>query len=326
MMCSQNNMLDDDPGRTNGGDATHIALAINGLCSTSMGGPGLVESALCSGTEGDTICRTACDCPDGTRCLVQGSNITCVTDCVDDTACADGFTCEGGICTAARGCFAGAIWERDVCSRPTAFVSECPANEVCSLGECVEAPPGDTCAIAEDLDLRNQGLPVDIINAPYRNLYQGSCGANGPDRVWRIVADRDATLTARLRRSDYRLYLRAGDCEDAATEVACSPNVNRPEIVAELTAGTTYYLFVDALRGQNEPTMLDILVDVVIPDGGPPIADAGMMVASDAGPEMVMDEGCSCRAGARSDSPLAAVGLMLLGLVVWRRRYSSSGS
>lgn len=309
--CSRVNRLDDDPTRTNGGDASHIAIPVQQLCADPM-----VDSALCDGTAGDTICRDACDCPTGTTCEVQDGNITCVTECTDDTECADGFTCESGWCRAGPGCLAGDVWERDVCSRPLAFMEACGPDEICDTGACIPALPGDTCNLAEDLGVNNRFIPVDIVNEPYRNIYQGSCGAFGPDRVWRLNVDRDTTLRVSGRHMGYRIHIREGDCEDPGAEIACSAT-NRPEIEIDLTPGT-YYVFLDADLFTNVPTTIDFIFDPdVLPmnDGGP-VLDAGP--PADAGP--MDDGGCDCAVGARSASRGWIAGLLALGLFAYRRR------
>lgn len=307
MMCQVENML----AQTGAGDAdeTLVGIAIQALCALED-----VDTPLCDGTADDTICVDACDCPVGTSCEVIDGNITCSATCTMDEQCADGFACLGGRCTPSLGCHGGDVWERDICSRPTAFSEACGADEICDLGACIPAPPGDTCALAEDLIVTNRFIPVNIVDGSYRNLYQGTCGAFGPDRVWRLNVDRETTLQVSARHMGYRIHIRDGDCEDVGAEIACSLDTNRPRLEVDLTPGT-YYVFLDAQTFTNMETTVDFLFD--IPDAGAPEPDAGM--APDAGMEME-DGGCGCRVGAPDRNGGAwALGLVLLGLL-WRRR------
>lgn len=307
MTCQVENRLPDDGSRD--ADETVVGIAVQALCALEDN-----DSALCNGTADDTICVQACDCPMGTSCDVVDGNITCSTSCSMDEQCAEGFSCEMGRCTPGLGCHGGDIWERDICSRPTRFVEACGADEVCSQGACVDAPPGDTCALAEDLIVTNRFIPVNIVDGSYRNLYQGSCGAFGPDRVWRLNVDRETRLEVSARHMGYRIHIREGDCEMPEAEIACSLDTNRPRLEVELTPGI-YYVFLDAQQFTNMDTTVDFLFDV--PDAGPPMGDAGM--PTDAGP-MMEDGGCGCRVGAPDRRNGAwAFGLVLLGLL-WRRR------
>lgn len=311
MTCNVDNRLTDDAGRTSGGDASHVAMALNQLCADPE-----ATSPLCVGTSADTICRQACDCPAGTNCEVQDNNITCVTRCSDDTDCVDGFTCEAGRCRAGPGCFAGDVWDRDVCSRPVAVNTECGAQEICEGGACVPAPVGDTCMLAEDLIATNRFIPVDIVNdSGYRDVYQGSCGAFGPDRVWRLTIDETVDLQVSARHPGYRIYIRGGDCEDAASEIACSLDTNRPNLEVTLDPGV-YYVFLDAQLFTAMETTIDFIFGgLEEPDAG--LADAGPPV--DGGPGMD-DGGCGCRVGAQRSPALPAAFAGLLGLALLRRR------
>ncbi|MGE0786921.1 MAG: trypsin-like peptidase domain-containing protein [Sandaracinaceae bacterium] len=308
-MCDRAVVTPDAPPVTMAARISHIALPIQELCNDDTN-----TSALCVGTDGSTICRAACDCPTGTTCEVQDGDITCVTNCSSPTECPDGFTCTAGRCRAGPGCFAGHVWERDVCSRPIALREECGADEVCQDGACVTAPAGDTCALAEDIAMTNTFVPVDLVEGGYRNVYRGSCGAFGPDRVWRLTVDRDTQLTVSARHMGFRLYIRR-ECEDTATEVACSADTNRPRIDAMLTPGV-YYIFLDAQIFTTISTTVDFLFDVMPGADGGAVVDAGV---SDAGPPVEMG-GCGCRTAAlpRSRGWLAI--LTALGLLISRRR------
>lgn len=92
----------------------------------------------------------------------------------------------------------------------------------------------------------------------------GSCGGNGEEMIFELVADADADLviTAGGGEEDYDtvLYVLSGQCGEAGTEVACNDDDDNEPPVGNLgsrvdisvTAGTTYYIVVDAYSAAGD--------------------------------------------------------------------------
>ncbi|MCA9524681.1 MAG: hypothetical protein KC549_00095, partial [Myxococcales bacterium] len=101
--------------------------------------------------------------------------------------------------------------------------------------------------------------------------FEGSCGGGGESAeivfAFTLEASTLACLSTAGSRFDTVLYVRAGDCTDAAAEIACNDESMRApggasEIEGRFDAGVTYYVFLDRFDdGQNAPAdfRLDLL-------------------------------------------------------------------
>jgi hypothetical protein len=84
----------------------------------------------------------------------------------------------------------------------------------------------------------------------YRDEHEGSCGGEGPERVFTFELEATARLEASVSGFDTVLYLRQS-C-DPQTELECNDDVNNPQDMgsafsAELEAGR-YFLFLDSFE------------------------------------------------------------------------------
>lgn len=314
--CNVVNELDDNPTRTTGGDATHVALAIRAFCAAGNVSP------ICGET--DTICQGTCACPADSICLTEGDAIYCSARCRADSECQAGHQCVMSRCRPGPGCFAGEVWERDACGRPTAPLRTCATAEVCETFDCVPAPAGDVCEIAVEIPPRSTTLNVDIrTNTHYRDTTRGSCGGQGQDRVWTFELTEETTVRASTRDNGWILYVRR-DCDDASSEIACEGGGTTIPMIDEVLAPGRYFLFVDAAVLATRITIVTLSFgSTVVPmeDAGAMMGDDGGAMGTDAGPGMDAS-GCSCSAGRAGRRPIAA-GLLALGIMaflVLRRR------
>lgn len=313
--CNAVNQLDDSPTRTNGGDASYVALALRDLCA------GPTTSVLCG--EDGGLCRSVCDCPADSICLTEGDSIYCAPRCGADTDCSPGHECIASRCRPGPGCFAGSLWERDVCGRPTAPLTDCGPTEVCRTYSCEPAADGDVCGNVMDIPARTTRLNVDL-RTDYRDSTRGSCGGFGQDRVWAFDLTEETPFRAAPRDDGWRLYLRT-DCADRTSEIACSGDMGVAEIVETLAPGR-YYLFIDAAVFATRITTVDVEF------GAPPMpmVDAGVMMGTDGGPMMMMGTdagpeerrggGCGCRIGPAAPVRSLGFAFLLATLVLARRR------
>ena len=313
--CNVVNMLSDDSTRTNGGDATHVGLAIADFCTSNT-------SPLCG--EPDTLCREDCICPTDSICLTEGDAIYCAPRCRVDGDCQDGHVCESSRCRPGPGCFAGELWNRDACGRPTSPLSACAPDEVCLTYSCEPAADGDVCENAVELAPRTTSLNVDL-RTEYRDSNRGSCGGQGEDRVWTFELTEETEFRATARDDGWLLYLRT-DCADPSSEIACETGTGSPAMIEETLPPGRYYLFIDHPVLATRITLVslefgpfEMPMDDAGPTGG---TDAGTSGGTDAGTTGGGDDGgCDCRVAGPRETP---TGLMLLGIgllaLVWRRR------
>lgn len=202
------------------------------------------------------------------------------------------------------------------------------ASPLCDCGgePCVAGPDYDRCPDAEPIPGESQVIEDTLTG--YAPWERGSCGGNGPERIYTFTLSESARLVATSEGFDTVLYLRGDACD--GDEIVCDDDIMRPEntgsrINAGLLAGT-YFLFVDAYDGAVGDFTLTIELtprgtDAGLPDAGPPPApDAS--VEPDAGPPIVPPpEGCACRAAPREG---ARWPLWLLALGLLRRRRACS--
>ena len=204
-------------------------------------------------------------------------------------------------------------------------------SPLCDCGgmPCVTRPAGDLCADATALDARTGTTTLTL--GGYAPDTMGSCGGNGPDRVYTLTLTARATVTLEARGADPLLYVRRG-C--TGTELACNDDIARDNrnarIEATLEAGT-YSVFVDAYDNNTTNVTLNVTVayDMSVdagpaPDAGPidaafgPARDAGN-AGSDAG-NAPRASGCGCRVDTSSEASLGGwLSLLAVGLAVARR-------
>lgn len=209
-------------------------------------------------------------------------------------------------------------------------------SPICDCGgmPCATRPSGDLCAEATALDPRTGTTSLTL--SGYGPDTTGSCGGNGPERVYTLTLPARAMVAIEARGADPLLYVRRG-CE--GTEVACNDDISDADrnarIALSLDAGT-YNVFVDAYDNTTTDVTLNVTVtyDTVIDAGRAPDAgstpepdaatvgtdDAGVLENSDAG-RVRRTTGCSCRVGtSRSASFGVWIGLSALAMGLIRRK------
>ncbi len=126
----------------------------------------------------------------------------------------------------------------------------------CTSDCTIKTPPSEKCP----------GDPVEVTSDPagkkvagdYKTLqpnHEGSCGGTGRDAVFSFVAPSDGEAIVSLSvldgaQADAVLYVRAGGCDDASKEVACTnaggPGANELADPFLVTKGAAYHVFVDS--------------------------------------------------------------------------------
>ena len=202
----------------------------------------------------------------------------------------------------------------------------------CGGGPCVDGPAHDRCSDAEVITAESQVIEDTLVGfAPWD---RGSCGGNGPERVYTFTVTERVRWSAMSEGFDTTLYLRQASCGGA--EVDCNDDIdtdtNRGSSITATLAPGDYFLFVDAYDGDVSaftltldfaPTAFDAGVGVdagpSLEDGGGPSPDAGPAVGADAGPGETSGGGCGV---APIEAPWVPGALLLaLGaLLVSRRR------
>ncbi len=192
----------------------------------------------------------------------------------------------------------------------------------CGGAPCVEGPPHDRCDDPEVLVAESQVVEASL--AGYAPWERGSCGGDGPERVYTFTLEASASLEARVEGLDSVLYLRESSC--GGEELACNDDVDPDtdrgsRIRAGLLPGT-YFLLVDAYDGDVGPYTLTLTFTPRAVDAGAP-PDAGVATAPDAGTDAGRvappSEG-GCSVGASRTESAWRLALALLCVVVGRRR------
>src|SRR5262249_10671069 len=105
---------------------------------------------------------------------------------------------------------------------------------------------GITCGAPVVIDRKGGVFSGSMVGT---GMYRGSCGGDGIDHVYARTPLRSggATLSYSANWWPAVLYIREGSCT-GGTEIACQQNPDAYPTVAimpTVTAGTTYYIFVD---------------------------------------------------------------------------------
>ena len=140
------------------------------------------------------------------------------------------------------------------------FVDGFQASDFGPFTLLVSAPPAPACNAPIPLSVGlNTASAVTGDTTPQANNSQSSCGgAQSPDKVYSLTPTQDLTLTATVTgQQGYTpvLYIQT-TCSDQTSELACvaaqrngGGNPPTGTLTAQLTAGTTYFLWVDGLQG-----------------------------------------------------------------------------
>ncbi|MDF2694784.1 MAG: Multiple EGF-like-domain protein 3 precursor, partial [Labilithrix sp.] len=165
-------------------------------------------------------------------------------------------TCGDGIVSGVEACDDGNVADGDGCSKtctlePLQGIDTCP-------GYPLQLSGNGSSPRAAVLSIDTTGLAAN---------YSANCGGSSSEGVVVVTPDIDGTLTARLTGQTYKGVLFARTtCIDATTETACSidaqaPTASTREItIANVTAGTPYYLFVDGYDGSKGVGRLNVTV------------------------------------------------------------------
>ena len=111
-------------GSSSGGDTGSVAD------SSDADGDGFVDSE-------ESLMGYPCASGDSNECAEGYCYAGVCTDCAEDSHCASGEFCDGGVCAAA----------------PCSSDSDCASSEVCSSGECIPAPAGPALAPEQETNI-----------------------------------------------------------------------------------------------------------------------------------------------------------------------------
>lgn len=271
--CTVVNELEDERSVEEGAeDITYVARAIERLCAGGFDSP-----RLCGGEDRGWClpCADDGECQEGWRCRQweDAPEISfCAAPCAEDADCRADHTCnlEVGACEPIRRgtCRDGQPWEVDACGRDLLQSATCGDNELCNGGTCTERGVGDTCATAEVIEAVNQTLVGDL-RAGYSNNRRGSCGGDGPERIYTFTLEQPRTLTATATGFDTVLHLRRA-CDEGRSQITCDDDSEPPgdrgsRITADLEPGL-YTLMVDAYNNDVGEYTLELDFGVQCPD------------------------------------------------------------
>lgn len=215
----------------------------------------------------------------------------------DDGNVRDGDACDAS-CTAASGCGNGVLDSGEACDDGNAVNSDgCVAGCIearCGDGyaqlgteECDDGNEDDADGCRNDCTLSGSaqgtcpGLQLPVSTAKATSVVgdtsvaedsgKGSCGGDGtPDMVYAVVPKTDGWLMLNLtgiNGGDPLLLVRAASCTSGA-ELVCADDTaaNGTEQAAlQVTAGDTYYVFVDSGNGKPTHYSLNIALQTQMP-------------------------------------------------------------
>jgi hypothetical protein len=209
----------------------------------------------------------------------------CGNGVLDDDETCDGNDFGGATC-ASFGLGPGTLICNPSCN---VSVSLCSPLENCSdfldndadtLSDCLDPDcNGDPSCSDSCFSPSPLAMPIaltgDTTGRP--SVQSGSCngGTSGPEAVYQVIAPMDGTVRAEVSiffTSDLSLSVRT-DCDDAATEIACSntkhPGDVLPEVVLwDATAGTTYFIVIDGIS-PADVGVFSFFVFMPVPEAGP---------------------------------------------------------
>jgi len=243
----------DPPGH--GEDMTYVARAVEGLCASPW------VSDLCGDTEGwCRSCESAADCPDSWSC--EGADAdpgvtTCRSPCTIPEDCRAGHSCTGTppLCVADTEplCHRSDLYDRTSCGRLLPAAAGCTGLDRCSEGACIPPELGDACENAILIDPVDQTFTFEMSEA-LRGLYEGSCGGESREKVFRVEVDGPTWMTATTSGYDTVLHVRS-DCADLGSELACDDDSDPPgdhgsHIATRLSRGT-HWIFLDSYDDED---------------------------------------------------------------------------
>ena len=244
--CTVVNELAND-GSDGDEDVTYAHRAISALCETGY------DTPLCSGRlSWCGSCETNDDCREDFVCGdVSLGTSRCTAPCTTDADCRADHTCSAvGLCVPGpeRFCLDGSPVAGNVCGDVSIAGPACADGTRCEGGSCIEIGAGETCDVPIEIEAVTSVLTGSLDGAT--DDVEGSCGGEGPERVYAFDLTVPARMTALASGFDTTLYLRAERCRDASAEVVCNDDIRRgrdrrSQFEAELEPGT-YYLFMDA--------------------------------------------------------------------------------
>jgi hypothetical protein len=255
----------------------------NGCCdSAGICQPGTVQSACGLSGSFCMSCSGAQICSGGACIELSGGGGGAKADAGNDAGTSDGGNTDGGntcgpatcpgCCDGNGTCQAGVV--ASACGAAGSACVSCSSTQTCSAGECVTTGggnggtdggnlAGDTCTSPEFVTLTNQGggyftTTINASTQGYTHTTAGSCGGNGPDRVYAITTTKTlafgAQATATSSGFQPVVYVRSA-C--ASGERLCAPPGSFVEDAA-LPAGT-WYIWVDGASGTSGSFTLEIM-------------------------------------------------------------------
>jgi hypothetical protein len=232
---------------------------------------------LCSDDNVCVECLTDEQCGDGVC-----ENNSCV-QCRGADECLAGFGCGGdgtcNNCSEDADCDAGLS-----CDSASGECLTCVDDEDCAMGErcvsavCILPATIGTCEMATPLVIGEQTIGDTSMGAANHggnsdaDTMDDCSGTDGAGReyVFSVVPVETGTVCISTAGSSYDsvLHLRQTDCADSAAQILCDDDGaegTRSTLAAELTAGETYYLFVDGFGSSSQGTFK--LTSFYSPDG-----------------------------------------------------------
>ena len=115
-----------------------------------------------------------------------------------------------------------------------------------------DGDPGLSCEMFEPIPVELGENSVDVLEGP--SVFEGSCGAPGPDAVFSFTAPESGSYEFTLATDEFAgfIYLVAGDC-DPLEELACKSEGE--SIVHDMVEGEVVYVIVDSDAAPGTATL-----------------------------------------------------------------------
>jgi cysteine-rich repeat protein len=270
------------------------------------------QGSLCLGAGDGALCLKECD-PQGNDCTGVGqscvdwfgdqSTFVCLGGCTDDAQCQVSCDNDSQLCGTAEICDSAMDEDADLLRDCEEI--DCAADATCS------AAIADACAEAIDISAGGQftGTTAGGTNVFARvcvgfGSYPAGSNENENVFVFNAAADGFLTIDTSATSGEYDLYMRT-DCDDATTN-APGCNFVGDTVNVQVTAGQSYFFYVDAYLG-DASYVLDV-------EFAPDVCGDGLLVPTEDCDDGNLATGDGCDASCQVEVPFFCNAATTIGL------------